>query len=62
MKGKVERKKNKEEDVISYWVTLRKEEKVEFKTEITKSPFCRTCFGRDYVPLAERLRNIYKQI
>jgi molybdenum cofactor biosynthesis enzyme MoaA len=55
-------REDKEEDVFSYWVTLKKEEKVEFETEITKPPFCRTCFRRDYATLAERLRNIYRQI
>jgi len=48
--------------VIRYWMTLRKEQKVEFEREITKSPVWRTYFRRDYVPLAERLRNIYRQI
>jgi len=34
-------------------MTLRKEKKVEFEREITKSPFWRTCFRRDCVSLAE---------
>jgi uncharacterized protein VirK/YbjX len=36
-------------------MTLRKEEKVEFEREITKSPFWRTYFRRDYVSVAWKI-------
>lgn len=60
--GNVERKRRQGRRRDQLLDDFKEREKVEFEREIIKSPFWKTYFRRDYVPLSERLRNIYRQI
>jgi hypothetical protein len=62
LKERQKGREDKEEDVISCWMTLRKVKNLEFEKEITKSLLWRTCFRRGYVPSQKKDYSIDKQI